>query len=311
MIAQTGQLIVQLHEQVVQTLLLNMAVLSIGRLPENGLVLADDSRVSRYHAELRLEPQGPILTDLGSSNGTFIGERRLLPNQPLLLADGTSFRIGQYTLTYRAPGFISRPTEAKEEPESTPTLPVVPAPIPTAPVPTAQAPQPVKPASRHSADELESIYRRYLPDIFQENDFLRRFLLIFQEIWEPLEQRQDHIEMYFDPHTCPASFLPWLASWFDLSLNTRWPEARIRALLAEAMDLYSLRGTQYGLARMIEVCTGLSPVITDIPSQPFVFRIRIALPPGSPRDMLDRELLADLIQAHKPAHAGYILEIIT
>ncbi len=314
MIAQTGQLIVQLDGQLIQTLQLNMVVLTIGRLPDNGLMLDKDHRVSRNHAELRMGPQGPILTDLGSSNGTFVGDqkdRRLLPNQPHVLTDGTSFRIGHYTLTYLAPGSIAQPVETADEPrlslEPTSVEPVV---MPVS-VPVAQTPQLPAPANRYPADGLVSLYSRYLPDIFQEDDFLRRFLLIFQEIWEPLEQRQDHIAMYFDPHTCPTSFLPWLASWFDLSLNMRWPEARIRALLAEAMDLYSLRGTHYGLMRMIEICTGFSPVITDVPSRPFVFRIRITSTPGSAGNIPDRALIEELIQAHKPAHAGYVLEIVS
>src|SRR5258706_3799922 len=150
---------------------LNTPVLTIGRLPENGLALPDDHRVSRNHAELRLGPQGPILTDLGSSNGTFIGDQQLLPNQPRVLVDGTSFRIGRYTLTYRASGSMARPMEAEDEPQSsaepTAVVPVIaPAPVPVAPVPIAQAPQPAKPATRYPADAADSIYRHYLPDIF-------------------------------------------------------------------------------------------------------------------------------------------------
>jgi len=145
--------------------------------------------------------------------------------------------------------------------------------------------------------------------MFQENDFLRRFLRIFEDIWEPLEQRQDHIELYFDPHTCPESFLPWLAGWLDLPLNARWPVARQRHLLSQAMELYSWRGTRYGLLRMIEVCTGLTPEIRDSTSQPFVFHVRITLPPGTAREALDIGLIEELIQVHKPAHAGYTLEV--
>jgi phage tail P2-like protein len=126
-----------------------------------------------------------------------------------------------------------------------------------------------------------------------------------------LEQRQDHIEMYFDVQTCPPAFLPWLASWLGLSLNERWPEARRRRLLAQAMELYRWRGTHYGLVRMIEVCTGITPVITEHPSQPFVFRIRITLPPGTSGEAVDKDFIEELIQAHKPAHAGYVLEVNT
>ena len=317
MLAQTGQLLIQFEGQVIQTLPLNMPVLSIGRGPESGLPLSH-ALVSRRHAELRLGPQGPILTDLGSSNGTFIGNERLLPNQPHVLVDGTTFRIGPYQLTYRVPKLAAHAWEPEDEQEpaaelTTVALPSAPVPIPVpvrAPI-LPGPPQPAKPAPRSPAEEPDGLYRRYLPDIFQENDFLRRFLHIFEDIWEPLEQRQDHIAMYFDPRTCPASFLPWLASWLNLPFNPHWPEARRRRLLAQAMELYSWRGTRYGLVRMIEVCTGLTPVITESLSQPFVFHIRITLPPGWPGETIDKALIEELIQAHKPAHAGYVLEVTT
>jgi phage tail-like protein len=141
--------------------------------------------------------------------------------------------------------------------------------------------------------------------IFQESDYLGRFLLIFESIWEPLEQRQDHVALYFDPRTCPASFLPWLASWLDLSLKAHWPEMRRRRLLEEALDLYRWRGTAYALVRIIEVCTGLTPEITEAPAQPLVFTVSITVPPGS---SVDKDLIEDLIKEHKPAHAGYRLE---
>jgi phage tail-like protein len=151
-----------------------------------------------------------------------------------------------------------------------------------------------------------SSYLRDLPIIFQDSDFLGRMLLIFENIWEPLELRQDHIERYFDPRTCPAVLLPWLASWVDLPLSPHWPEARVRQLVAEALDLYRWRGTRYGLARMIEIRTGLSARIDEVPDQPWVFRVTIQTPDGAG---VDRALVEEVIDAHKPAHAGYILEV--
>jgi len=291
-----------------------MPVLHIGRAPENELPLSHEM-VSRIHAELRMGPQGPILTDLGSSNGTFIGTERLLPNQPRVLADGATFLVGPFLLTYQASKPAAHATEQEDVPQPQPAR-QEPAAAGAAPgaalVPVlSSAPQPSKPVLRSPVDGSDGIYLRYLPDIFQGNDFLKRYLHIFEDTWEPLEQRQDHIEMYFDPHTCPASFLPWLASWLDLPFNPHWPEARHRRLLAQAMELYSWRGTRYGLIRMIEVCTGLTPEIRDSSSRPFVFHISIALPPGASRETLDQGLIEELIQAHKPAHAGYILEVIT
>ena len=150
------------------------------------------------------------------------------------------------------------------------------------------------------------LYLKYLPDIFQDADFLGRFLLIFETIWEPLEQRQDHIEDYFDPYTCPASFLDWMANWLGIRVNPYWAEARKRALLSRAMELYRLRGTLYGLREMIEVCTGVVPTVTLSETQVHVFQVRVALPmDGS----VTREQIEDLIRMHKPAHTGYILEV--
>lgn len=310
MATQTGQLIIQSAGAVIQALALNMPVLSIGRAPGNGLSLPHPV-ISRHHAELRMGPQGPILTDQASANGTFIGSERLLPHQPRVLTDGTTFRIGPYLLTYQASKSSLQPLEGAAERRSLQeqeaadiSEPVI-ASAPALP----RVPQAVAPALNPQTHEPDSIYLQYLPDIFQENDFLRRFLHIFEDIWEPLEQRQDHIAMYFDPLTCPASFLPWLASWLGLPFNTHWPEARRRHLLAQAMELYSWRGTSYGLKRIIEISTGLTPVITESPSAPFVFHIHITLPPQSSGETLDEELIEELIQTHKPAHAGYILEV--
>ncbi|HLI71978.1 MAG TPA: phage tail protein I [Ktedonobacteraceae bacterium] len=312
MLTQTAQLIVQLQGAVIQTVPLNVPVLRIGRAPESGLML-DNHMISRNHAEIRSGPQGAVLTDLGSSNGTFIGDQRLLPNQPHLLTDGASFRIGPYLLIYRA---AAEQEQGQEEDEGMLPIPEQATLPPEIAVEAAQTrnqisplPRPEPPAPRKPERGRSSLYTRYLPDIYQENDFLQRFLSIFEDIWEPLEQRQDHIEMYFDPRTCPVSFLPWLASWLDIPLNPHWPEARKRRLLSQAMELYSWRGTLYGLARMIEICTGLTPEITEVLSEPFVFHVRITLSSSPPGEAVDRALIEELIQTHKPAHAGYILEV--
>jgi phage tail-like protein len=303
----TEHLIIQQAGAAARTFALSDPVIRIGRSPENELSLPHQE-VSRLHAELHTEPQGAILTDLGSSNGTYIGSQRLLPHQPQLLTNGTTFRIGPFLLTYQTTG---QPQQQQGEPQPAQELPQ-PVPVTVTPQPPImqQVPQPVRPAPMRVPAARGSIYSHFLPDIFQENDFLRRFLLIFEDIWEPLEQRQDHIEMYFDPNTCPVSFLPWLATWLDLPYDIHWPEARQRRLLSQARELYSWRGTRYGLVRIIEVCTGLTPVIEDT-SQPFVFRVRITLPHEAAREAVDTDLIDELVRIHKPAHAGYILEVIS
>jgi hypothetical protein len=78
-------------------------------------------------------------------------------------------------------------------------------------------------------------------------------------------------------------------------------------LLANTIEIYRWRGTKYGLTRVIEVCLGIRPVITESQSEPNVFRVRVRLPAEATPDFVPR--LRALISAHKPAHTGYVIEV--
>jgi pSer/pThr/pTyr-binding forkhead associated (FHA) protein len=54
--------------------------------------------VSRKHAMVRETKGGYELTDLNSTNGTWIEEKQLLPNQPYPLASGATIRLGRMRL---------------------------------------------------------------------------------------------------------------------------------------------------------------------------------------------------------------------
>ena len=74
------------------TLPLSSASILIGRSPGCTLVLDDDYSSSRH---ARIFPQGDqwYVEDLGSTNGTFIGDTQV--SGPVLLAPGVGVRIGQ------------------------------------------------------------------------------------------------------------------------------------------------------------------------------------------------------------------------
>lgn len=72
--------------------LLNLKLpIRIGRADDNDIVLPDrapdDRTVSRKHAEIYFEGGRYWVKDLGSTNGTFLNDTRLEPNQPRLLDD--------------------------------------------------------------------------------------------------------------------------------------------------------------------------------------------------------------------------------
>ncbi|HEY7376495.1 MAG TPA: sigma 54-interacting transcriptional regulator [Polyangia bacterium] len=80
--------------------LLPAGLVTLGRSPDATIVI-DDARASRSHAVLEIG--GDItVTDLGSANGTSIGNRRLAPRQPERLDLGQAFFIGDSALVVRA-----------------------------------------------------------------------------------------------------------------------------------------------------------------------------------------------------------------
>jgi hypothetical protein len=76
---------------------LTKAETTLGRLPECDVVV-DDPGVSRQHARIRRAETGFVLSDLGSTNGTFVNEQ---PVQDHLLADGDRITIGETLLVFR------------------------------------------------------------------------------------------------------------------------------------------------------------------------------------------------------------------
>jgi pSer/pThr/pTyr-binding forkhead associated (FHA) protein len=57
-----------------------------------------DTGVSRRHVQLSLGDDGTwTVTDLGSTNGTFVAGERLLPNADTPLPAGSAVKIGAYT----------------------------------------------------------------------------------------------------------------------------------------------------------------------------------------------------------------------
>ena len=56
---------------------------------------ANDRGVSRNHARLQMKDNSLYITDLGSTNGTFVAGERLNPNQPTLLHKGDEVLLGR------------------------------------------------------------------------------------------------------------------------------------------------------------------------------------------------------------------------
>lgn len=75
---------------------------SLGRDETAGVTIRDAS-ISRAHAELRLDGRKLMLRDLGSTNGSFVGERRLQPHTSQQINLDMPLRLGRVSLSLRRP----------------------------------------------------------------------------------------------------------------------------------------------------------------------------------------------------------------
>jgi hypothetical protein len=78
-----------------QVFALGRTPLTIGRQPDNTIVLPD-SLVSRQHARIEWQPDGPVIHDLGSTHGTYLNGQRISGSG--LLQPGHMLRVGNTIL---------------------------------------------------------------------------------------------------------------------------------------------------------------------------------------------------------------------
>ncbi|GGL04233.1 phage tail protein [Streptomyces flaveus] len=135
---------------------------------------------------------------------------------------------------------------------------------------TAQAPATASPTlldvrAESSADD----YLDHLPQVYAEqpgSEFLRRLLGLAKSV---LGDREDAIGLLprdFDATTAPAELLPVLAQWLAFEIPQGLAEAdpdALRALLAEVPELHRTRGTPHGVARAVELHTGVRPLLFE------------------------------------------------
>jgi phage tail-like protein len=152
------------------------------------------------------------------------------------------------------------------------------------------------------------------------------------------------IQRYFDPgpdyptdpqklddyNRAPLEFLGWLAGWVSLTLREDWSAEHKRKFIANAVQLYRLRGTKAGIIQFVQTYTGGPAVeISEEGAEfqlgvhsrigvdtvldsgtPFFFRVKLASsdPLGFQKQ---QEIVTAIIELQKPAHTSFSLEVET
>ncbi len=123
-------------------------------------------------------------------------------------------------------------------------------------------------------------YLQYLPEIYAHDDFMGRFLMLFESFWKPVNQQIDQVAHYFDPDLTPPRFVPWLSSWMGLPVDDNLPLERMRTLLKHAMPIFQRRGTLEALKMYLEIYTGGAVVLQERRAANFVLGLATTLGMG-------------------------------
>jgi phage tail-like protein len=163
-----------------------------------------------------------------------------------------------------------------------------------------------------------------LPALYHDNDIAQRFTAALDVVLAPVLATLDSSHAYVDPLLAPLDFVEWLAEWVGVELDASWPEARQRALVARAADLFAWRGTVRGVSEAVAIYTGAVPEIiesgatawTGVPppsgelpgfaAGELVVRVRV---PAGEVEAIDPVRLDRLVAAAKPAHIAHRVEV--
>lgn len=101
---------------------LRQGVNTVGRQGTD--VLVTDGTLSRAHARITIEGNQITVEDLGSTNGTKVGDRRIGPNQPTPAPPGTTLRFGNWRALLQLGGLPDNTskTNTAGSPGAAPTL---------------------------------------------------------------------------------------------------------------------------------------------------------------------------------------------
>jgi len=117
----------------------------------------------------------------------------------------------------------------------------------------------------------------------------------------------------WNPDTCPANLLPWLAWAFGLSAwKEYWPEKTKRDLIKQAVILARRKGTRYSVEQVVK-SFGANLVLrewweTTPPGTPHTFDIVINYGGDTVTEALQNDVV-DEIRRVKPARSHFTLSI--
>lgn len=162
---------------------------------------------------------------------------------------------------------------------------------------------------------LPSVMRRTIDGA--EGDVLLALLEAMAAMHGPAEAVVAGLPGHFDPRVTGDGMVAFLASWADLDrVASVGPDGvwtlptglgHLRELVATSIEVSRTRGTRAGLVRFLETATGTTgfEVLDASDGVQREFHLVVRLPPEAEPW---RALVAQLVEAEKPAHLTFELE---
>ncbi|MEE9203535.1 MAG: FHA domain-containing protein, partial [Nitrospirales bacterium] len=112
------QIVLKFHDEILKVVELDKPLVTIGRKAKNDLVI-DNLVVSGYHAQVVQEQGMFFIEDRGSTNGTFLNDRKI---ERLQLKNGDEIKIGKHVVVFQdftgSAGASAEPSFAEPRPEA-------------------------------------------------------------------------------------------------------------------------------------------------------------------------------------------------
>ena len=160
-----------------------------------------------------------------------------------------------------------------------------------------------------------------LPAVYQEDDFLQRFVQAFDDTLAPIFLTLDTLSSYIDPALAPPDFLAWLGEWVGIEIDDTWSVSRRREIIAGAAAMHRRRGTPAGIADAVRLAVGGRVTVEDngggawsavpggeLPGTPEPFlTVTVRVPDPS---TIDRVRLDRAVSSVKPAHVPHTIDVV-
>lgn len=103
-----------------------------------------------------------------------------------------------------------------------------------------------------------------LPEMFgTKNDFLERYLAIFQSLYEDMEERIENAPRNYSAECADYDFLKWLSGWYCLEHPEIWNEGQLRYLVGNAARIFNRIGTKQVIEEVCWLYLGEKPEIVE------------------------------------------------